>query len=71
MIPTAFLLLTTSVPRYLSWVLAIIGFASLIWALFRANKEDKESKTSKDKLISAINDLVSEIREDRKNAQMK
>ena len=65
MIPTAFLLLTTSVSRYWSWGLAIIGFASLIWALFRANKEDKESKVSRDGLTKAINDLVNEINIDR------
>ena len=66
MIPTAFWLLTTPYSRYWSGALAVIGFTSLIWALFRAKKEDKESKESRDSLIQAINDLVNEIRKDRK-----
>lgn len=67
MIPTAFWLLTTSYPRYWSWIAALTGFTSLIIALFQAIRADKETKESRNGLTQAIRDLIDEIREDRNN----
>ena len=67
-IPIAFFLLSTPVARHWSAILAVIGFSSLIIAVFRANKEDKEAKITRNGLRQDIRDLINEIRQDRKGS---
>ena len=43
------------------WFIGIIGFGSLIWAVFRANKEDKETERERDRLFKLLKAIATKM----------
>jgi len=58
MIPVGFLLMTTpSVSKLWIWAAGIIGFACIILAMFRADKDDKRNEVRHRELLDAIRNI--------------